>query len=128
MIGFEINNVKYKFYFSYVRKNKDNKKDIVYCHFEKSDDKTIILSSSAHCSPEDNFSKETGRQISLIRCIYELYYIYFLHFNREDGDLIKNELIKIIHEYYKLDNGTIRKIALPEKESIMLNKLLLFHI
>lgn len=129
MIGFELNGTKYKFYFSYERKDvKANKKskDAVFCHFENSDTKEIIFSSVAYCSPEDNFSKEVGRQISFVRCVHNLYYLLFLYFNETDKVVFKDKIVDMLLEYYGKNENEIRKIELPLNESIMLNKLLLF--
>lgn len=127
MINFEINDVKYKFYFSYTRKDENNKNDIVFCHLENCQTKNNIITTFAKCSSEDNFSKEIGRQISFVRCVFEIYYFYPLKFKNVDEHLLKKELIKCVGQYFKNKN-LIKEIHLPEKELLKLNILLLHNI
>ena len=122
MITFNQNGIDYKIYFKYQRKQQQNKlsnfskvkrkeKDSTICILENTTDKEILNEVISECSPEDNFSREVGRQITLVRTLdilsnNGLYTIYTLKY--------------IINNYFK---G--RTIQLPEKESKLLNNILI---
>jgi hypothetical protein len=120
MITFKQNGIVYKIYFKYQRKPQQNKfsklkieeKDSTICVLENSREKINLLETISECSPEDNFSREIGRQITLVRLLNHITY---------DANYNNVVILNIIKDYFK---G--RETKLPEKESKMLNNILIF--
>ena len=122
MITFNQNGIDYKIYFKYQRKQQQNKlsnfskvkrkeKDSTICILENTTDKEIINEVISECSPEDNFSREVGRHITLGRLLNIISYNGPYTFETTKG---------IIKNYFK---G--RTTQLPEKESKLLNNILI---
>lgn len=124
MITFKNQGIDYKIYFQYQRKQFRNKfsvysklktqvigKDTTICILENTTQKIILFEMFSECSHKDNFSKETGRQITLVRLLNIITYnsIYF-----------NDNILEIIKKYFK-----DRISQLPEKESNLLNDILL---
>lgn len=122
MITFNQNGIDYKIYFKYQRKQQQNKlsvfsktkrkeKDSTTCILENTTNKEILNEVISECSPEDNFSREVGRQITLVRLLNIISY---------NGPYTFETTKAIIKNYFK---G--RTIQLPEKESKLLNNILI---
>ena len=120
MITFKQNGIDYKIYFKYQRKPQQDKfsklkieeKDTTICVLENSTEKSNLVQFITQCSPEDNFSKEVGRQITLVRLLNHITY---------DGNFFNEVILDIIKKYFK---G--RETKLPEKESKLLNDILIY--
>lgn len=68
MIKFEYNGQPYSIKFKYTRTHRDKKISMLtHCHIFKGSNP--LTSGLSFCLIEDNFSKETGRQISLEKAI-----------------------------------------------------------
>jgi hypothetical protein len=125
MITFKNQGIDYKIYFQYQRKKVRHKfpyiyqkiktqdigKDTTICILENTTEKIILFEIFSECSHEDNFSKEIGRQITLIRLLNIITYnsVYF-----------NNNILEIIKKYF-----TGRISQLPQKEANLLNDILL---
>ena len=73
MIKFEYNGEPYSIRFRYTRTHRDKKTSMLtHCHIFKGSNP--LTSGLSFCLIEDNFSKETGRQISLEKAIKGLYF------------------------------------------------------
>jgi isopropylmalate/homocitrate/citramalate synthase len=124
MITFKNQGNDYKIYFQYQRKQVRNKfpyiyqkiktqdigKDTTICILVNSTEKNILFQSISECSYEDNFSREVGRQITLVRLLNTITYSL----------LFSNNILEIIKKYF-----TGRISQLPEKEANLLNDILL---
>jgi len=78
------NNTQYKIYFKHIRKTAFKRKmelwhwkdvvpnDISICFIENTLTKEIIAQGLSKCSKKDNFVKEVGRQISLVRALSKI--------------------------------------------------------
>jgi hypothetical protein len=123
MITFKNQGNDYKIYFQYQRKQVRNKfsvyskiktqdigKDTTICILENTTEKIILFEIFSECSFEDNFSKEIGRQITLVRLLNTITYSL----------LFSNNILEIIKKYF-----TGRISQLPEKEANLLNDILL---
>jgi len=125
MITFKNQGIDYKIYFQYQRKLRSRNKFLVYskiktqdigkdttiCILENTTEKIILFEIFSECSHEDNFSKEIGRQITLVRLLNIITYnsVYF-----------NNNILEIIKKYF-----TGRISQLPQKEANLLNDILL---
>ena len=125
MITFKNQGNDYKIYFQYKRKLRSRNKFLVYskiktqdigkdttiCILENTTEKIILFEIFSECSFEDNFSKEIGRQITLVRLLNIITYnsVYF-----------NNNILEIIKKYF-----TGRISQLPQKEANLLNYILL---
>jgi hypothetical protein len=126
MITFKNQGNDYKIYFQYQRKRiqvkskfsvyskiktQDIGKDTTICILENTTQKIILFEMFSECSHEDNFSREIGRQISLVRLLNIITYnsVYF-----------NDNILEIIKKYF-----TGRTSQLPQKEANLLNDILL---
>jgi hypothetical protein len=123
MITFKNQGNDYKIYFQYQRKQVRHKfsryskiktqdigKDTTICILENTTEKIILFEIFSECSHEDNFSKEIGRQITLVRLLNTITYSL----------LFSNNILEIIKKYF-----TGRTSQLPQKEANLLNDILL---
>lgn len=134
MITFKNQGNDYKIYFQYQRKRiqvrskfsvyskiktQDIGKDTTICILENTTQKIILFQLISECSHEDNFSREVGRQITLIRLLDKINNSY----NSLLFGAISSNILEIIKKYFK---GRISQ--LPEREAKFLNDILLNSI